>query len=423
MNSGGTPPKLNVSNPLNEECSLSKPSRRETHGTFSGGVPIAIASSGLGHIRRGIETWAEDLAAELQARGTRVTLFQGAGTPAESWKVALSCRRRFDAETQRLVRFFQKLGGWRYGMGSGYEIEQTTFAWNLWKRVRRDYSVLHVQDPWLAFVMDRLHRIGRSRPQVILAHGTEEPPAFLRRLSNLQHLAPCYLEEWEAHRPPGQRVYAIPNFVDVERFHPGDRTRERARWNIPPNTVAVLCTAAIKRHHKRIDQLLLEFDRFRREVSRPALLIVAGAREAETDEVKRLGQELLGDQVRFLESIPRTDMPSLMRAADLFALASLHEMMPIAVLEALASGLPVVANNTPTLAWMVGPAGRLPDLSQPGTLAETLRALVEGDELPQLREAARRHAVAHFSPTAVVAQITDMYQDVLDARNARGRLA
>lgn len=294
-------------------------------------------------------------------------------------------------------------------------MEQSSFAWSLWRRVARSFDVLHVQDPWLAYVMDRLNRMGLSRPRVILAHGTEESPLFLRRLSVLQHLAPCYLADWEQHRPPRQQVYAIPNFVDVEKFCPGRQDEERARWGIHPNAFVVLCTAAIKRHHKRIDYLLEEFDRFRRGMSQPVLLIVAGAREADTDELIRMGHELLGDCVRFLEGVPRDDMPSLLRTADLFTLASLHEMMPIAVLEALASGLPVIANDTPTLSWMVGPAGRLADLSQPGELAVQLSALSRPGQHGHLRAAARSHAVKHFSPAVVVDQISDMYHDVIMA--------
>ncbi len=376
----------------------------------------AVASSGLGHIPRGIETWAADTARALRRAGQDVTLFQGAGPVTEEWQQVVPCSRRFELTTQRWVRALQRLGGWRYGCGSGYELEQTTFVLRLWPRVRRDYDILHVQDPWIALLMDRLHRAGLSRPRVILAHGTEEPVQELQRYSCLQHLAPCYLEDWSRHQPARQSVFAVPNFVDAARFRPGDRRSARRAWELPADDLIVLCVAAIKKSHKRVDYLVREFARSADRFPQPATLVVAGAREKETDEVITLGRELLGDRVRFLEGVTRDKMPCLFQAADLFALASLHEMMPIALLEALASGLPVACNNTPTLEWMTGPAGRLSDISQEGALAEQLEQLAEPRQRAALSAAARTHAEQTFSEPVVVKQIIEMYQTVMDQK-------
>src|SRR5713226_64644 len=163
--------------------------------------------------------------------------------------------------------------------------------------------------------MDRWHRAGLSRPRVILAHGTEEPVRTLQHYSYLQHLAPCYLADWEPHRPVRQSVFAIPNFVDGERFRPGDRRAARRAWELPEDHLVVLCVAAIKKTHKRVDYLVREFARFTERCTHPATLVVAGAREKETDEVITLGRQLLGDRIRFLEGVKRESMPGLFQAA------------------------------------------------------------------------------------------------------------
>jgi glycosyltransferase involved in cell wall biosynthesis len=373
---------------------------------------IAIASSGLGHVHRGVETWARDLATALHNRGVDVRLFQGAGRPEVDWAQALRCRLRFDPSSAAIVERFRGLGGWRYGIGSVYQLEQTTFAIPLWRAIRRDFDILHVQDPWLALILHRLHRLGLSRPRVILAHGTEEPPEFLARFANLQHLAPCYNADWSARRPARQLACAVPNFVDTNRFRPGCRRAARAAFDLDPDAFVVLSAAAIKRGHKRIDALVEEFRRFLEISGRNAILVIAGSREADTADLIAGAERLLGERVRFLVGVDRGRMPDLFRAADIFALASLHEMMPIAVLEALASGLPVACSDTPALRWMVGPAGHLTSIDSPGALAVQLSVLSDDKRRSELSAAARDHAVATFSEAAVLPAYLDLYARV-----------
>ena len=394
-------------------------------------MKIAIASSGLGHIRRGIETWASDLGNALHRRGEDVTLFVGDGDPNSlpHWQEVLPCARRFDPKTIATVAKLQKLGGWRYGYGSGYEMEQTTFTLKLWRHVRKNYDLLHVQDPWIALLMERLNRRGLSRPRVILAHGTEESTEFLRRFSILQHLAPSYAEDWKTHAPPGQKVFAIGNFVKTELFHPVVRQSEqeklRAEWNLPDNALIVLCVAAIKSGHKRMDVLIREFGLFEaefRKTGQTAQLVIAGAKEDETEQIIALGKSLLGDKVTFLIGVPREKIPDLYRTADVFALASLHEMMPIAVLEALASGLPVALNRTPTLCWMAGGGGQLTDIAQEGALAAQLHHLSDPETRRTLACAAREHAENEFSEAAITDRITAMYREILEQKSGQSKV-
>jgi glycosyltransferase involved in cell wall biosynthesis len=373
---------------------------------------IGIASSGLGHIRRGIESWAEDLGNALRRASVDVTLFQGAGESAAPWRQTLSCARRFEAPAARILSMTQKLGGWRYGLGSEYEIEQSTFAFSLWKKIRRDYDILHVQDPLVARRLDLLNRWNLSRPRVILAHGTEEPDEVLQRYSYLQHLTPGYRDHWEASRLPSQVSFGIPNFIDTAMFHPGDRAAARDSFGLPREALIFLSVAALKKHHKRCDYLIHEFAEFRRQFGSPALLVLAGAREKETPEIVALGKSLLGDSAVFFEALDRQKLTSLYRTADIFALASLHEMMPIALLEALSSGLPISCNNTETLRWMAGPAGEPEDISIPGGLVRQWMRLTAPEKRAERSWNARRHAEETFSEPVVVKQILDMYDTV-----------
>lgn len=380
---------------------------------------IAVASSGLGHVARGIEAWADDLAATLAARGEDVTLCKGAGVATRSYERVVQCLRRESDGTRRLLRLLPRRASWRIGLGSPYAVEQTTFALRLLPFLRRHrIDVLHVQDPQVAVIAQRARRLGLVRTRTVLAHGTEEPVEFLRLIDHLQHLAPWHLDQVREAGAWKPAWTAIPNFIDTDRFAPGRADPLRAELGIPADGLVVLTAAAIKRHHKRIDHLISEFARLREAAPHQSVwLVVAGGWEAETDELIAEGTKRLGDRVRFLVRFPRERMPELYRAADLFALCSLFEMMPIALIEATAAGLPCVVHRHPVPEWMTGPGGVQVDMAAAGELAGVLGGLLTDHAAREsIGRAARDHCLANFSRDAVVDQILDYYRRVARPR-------
>lgn len=375
-------------------------------------MKIAVASSGLGHVTRGIEAWAADLGAALERRGEQVILFKGGGRATVGYEDVIPCLRRDTPLARGLIRRSSRTGLWRVGLGSAYNLEQITFAAGLLNRLRRGrFDILHVQDPVLAVIAHRVMRMGLSRTVPVLGHGTNESAAFLRRLPYVQHLSPWHMDELRragAERPTWR---AIPNFVDTEQFRPGRAERLRAELGIPSDALVVLCSAAVKRNHKRIDYLLSEFGALRRSAPDiPAWLVVAGSKENDTDELVRSGQSQLGDRVRFLIQHPRSSMAELYRAADVFVLCSLREMMPMALLEAAATGLPCLVHRHPVLEWMAGSGIPAVDMSSPGGLAVALRDLLGNRDLCARAGAdSRAHAVAMFGRDRVVDRILGYY--------------
>jgi glycosyltransferase involved in cell wall biosynthesis len=276
-----------------------------------------------------------------------------------------------------------------------------------------------VQDPVVAILAQRARRLGLIRTRTILAHGTEEPFAFQRKITFLQHLAPWHLEEARRAGVVRRHWSAIPNFADINRFAPGSDGGVRDELGIPGDAHVVLCVAAIKRDHKRIDYLIDEFARLRSE--RPGLkayLVIAGGWETQTDDLITDGQRRLGDRVRFLIRYPRSKIPDLYRAADLFVLPSLKEMMPVALLEAIASALPCLVHRHPVLEWMIGPGGKVIDMALPGELAAALaRWLTNPAECSTIGRAARDHCIREFSANVVVDRILDYYRHVVAVKS------
>lgn len=383
-------------------------------------MKIAVASSGLGHVSRGIETWADDLGRALASRGEDVRLCKAAGVAGEDYERVIPCWTRDSDAASRVRRIVPSPLAWRLGIGSGYGVEQASFSLGLLNLLRRErVDLLHVQDPLLALVAQTARRLGLIKTETILAHGTEESPGFQRKIRFLQHLAPWHLEQAVVGGFARETWTAIPNFVDTETFRPGEADALRAELAIPPGAKVVLSVAAIKRDHKRIDHLIGEFARMIRATpDRRSILVVAGGRESQTDDLIAEGEKMLGDRVRFLVRFPRSRMPELYRSADLFALTSLMEMMPIALLEALSSGLPCLIHDHPVMAWMVGPGGLTIDMADPGALAAALASrLHDPSWCREAGEAARHRAQDVFGRDRVVSEILAYYDHVLRRSN------
>jgi glycosyltransferase involved in cell wall biosynthesis len=381
---------------------------------------IAVAASGLGHVARGIEGWAQDVAAALHARGEDVALFRGSGPATLPYERVVRCLRRDNALARRFESGLMQRLVWRLGIGTAYGAEQATFSLNLLARLRwGGFDVLHVQDPSVALIVQRAWKLGLIRTRVVLGHGTNEPTDFQRRIVFLQHLAPWHLEQAGAQGMWRPTWTAIPNFVDTAVFRPGRSDRLRAELGIPADAVVVLTVAAVKRTHKRVHHLLGEFATARERLpDAPLWLVVAGGSDAETDELVASATAQLGNHVRFLVNHPRDRMPDLYRAADLFAFCSLREMMPMALVEATASGLPCVVHDHPVMRWISGPGGRVGDLARPGALAAAIEDFAVGNAAERRRqgEAARQYCVDHFSARRVIEQVLEYYEFVVQSQ-------
>lgn len=382
------------------------------------GFKIAIASSGLGHVTRGIEAWAADLAQKLHDRGVDVILYKGGGVAARPYEQVLPCWPRDSVTARRLYRFLPRRISWRLGLGSTYGIEQCRFGLGLLRRLRSDsIDILHVQDPQLARLVNGARTLGFLKTKTILAHGTEEPDAFLLRLPYVQHLAPWHQQECAQRGCKRPKWTAIPNFIDTARYYPGDSLELRRELKVPDDAQVVLSVAAVKRGHKRIDHLINEFALLpERRCDRELHLVIAGGRETDTDELVEFAHERLGRRAHLLVGFPRERMPSLYHLADVFTLCSLKEMMPIALLEATASGLPCLTHPHPVMQWMSGPGGEAVDMQSSGALATSLTTLIDDDaRRVEMGIAAREHCLKNFGCDAIVAQILEYYKQVLSS--------
>jgi glycosyltransferase involved in cell wall biosynthesis len=212
----------------------------------------------------------------------------------------------------------------------------------------------------------------------------------------------------------GERLRRIPNGVDANLFRPpapGEREAERERLGLDRDAPTALYTGRFA-PVKRLDLLIDAAAR----VPRLQLAMVG-----EGDEEKRLRELVaargLGDRVALLPLVE--DPASLYRAADVYVCASSTEGMSNSVLEAMASGLPVVAAAASGMAELVTPQTGIlvEDVDDGAALATALAEAIDDASLRQrLGDAARGLVVERYSLESVAGALRDLYDEVLAER-------
>jgi glycosyltransferase involved in cell wall biosynthesis len=145
---------------------------------------------------------------------------------------------------------------------------------------------------------------------------------------------------------PRERVRLIRNGVDTQVFVPGDEGRRGVRRALGFGEHVRLALCACRLHHQKgVDLCLRAFARLVRRNANAQLVVVGGgpARRELQDLAATLG---MGDRVVFTGGVSRDRMPAFFQAADALVLTTRHrEGLPLAVLEALATGVPAVVSS------------------------------------------------------------------------------
>ncbi len=175
----------------------------------------------------------------------------------------------------------------------------------------------------------------------------------------------------------GQVIYYGRPEAYFQPPDPPTRRRLRAECGIPED--AVLCFTAGRLHPlKGFQHQLAAIEILRQRPVWPRLRFAwAGSGQLEGYLRERIGQLGVADQVKLLGQ--RSDVAEWLGAADLFVLPSEAEGMPLAVMEAMAKGLPVVATAVHGIPEELGPTGRLlPDpRPDPRALVAALAQAIE----------------------------------------------
>ena len=211
------------------------------------------------------------------------------------------------------------------------------------------------------------------------------------------------------------RITIIASGVDCRRFappSPEQRAAARAELGLGEDEIAIGAVGGLelRKGHRYLVDALGQL----RDIVPAVQCFIAGSgsqREALTEQARRLG---LGEVVRLIGSIP--DPHALLSAIDIFVQPSIKEGLGVALLEAMACGLPAIASRAGGMAEVIEDrqSGMLVTAADADTLARAMRELVVS---PHLRAAigiaARSRAATHFSMKTMARRTLALYQSTL----------
>jgi L-malate glycosyltransferase len=288
--------------------------------------------------------------------------------------------------------------------------------------IHAHYAIPHATAAILARDMAQV----KPRPVVVTTlHGTDVTLVGLNRAylrttqysvenSDLVTAVSKYLADYTRQEMGVRRqIQVIPNAVDHNRFYPRENPQLRLRYAHPDEKL--LLHISNFRPIKRIEDVIRIFAKVSEKVGSRLLMVGDGPERSSAFE---LASELgISGRVAFLGSFPRIE--ELLAVCDLFLLPSIAESFGLAALEAMASGVPVIASNIGGIPEVVqdGVNGFLFNTYDVDGMAESAIKLLTDSALhQQFSKAARECAVKNFSDTTIVPMYMKAYEEALERR-------
>jgi glycosyltransferase involved in cell wall biosynthesis len=218
-------------------------------------------------------------------------------------------------------------------------------------------------------------------------------------------------------RHNSQKIFAVPNAVDTDRFQPGDKMAAKLKVDVPPQIPLVLMVANLALHKGQETALRAAAILKERKVEAQFWFagIERGGRLEYTNYLKVLTNELgIGDRVKFLGQ--RNDIPDLLQAADFFFLPSTSEGLPLSILEAQAAKVPVLAAPTAGIPEIIahGKTGFLVSPCDATGYALQLYTLMRNPDLcKSIVERAFTNIQENYTWDRYVVRICDIYSKLL----------
>lgn len=366
---------------------------------------IAFALAGLHRVQRGAEIAFEALAHELgKDASLDVTLFGSgqprAGEPYAFVHVGSADRVRFEHWPRVPV------------LRNEYAWEELTFVARLAARYRPEDFDLTVTCgfPFTNWLLSRRTRRGRRPAHVFVTENGDHPAVSDQsefRFFACDGLVCTNPEYFERNRDRWPCAL-IPNGVDPTMFSPGPA--ERASLGLPAGVPFALMVSALIAS-KRVDAGI------RAAAPIEGLHLAVCGDGPERSALAALAGELMPGRFHVL-SLARAQMPQAYRAADLLLHCSLDEPFGNVYLEALATGLPIVAHDRDVTRWILEDTSTLVDTRDTRALTQALREVLAQPHASGAG-AGRALVARRYAWSSVAGAYAAFFQGVLERRARR----
>ncbi len=209
-----------------------------------------------------------------------------------------------------------------------------------------------------------------------------------------------------------EKVVVIPNAVNTNRFCPPQKKgKMKHKLGFKENQILILSVCRLH-PSKRLDDLILTFAEICNLKKKDLYLLIAGS-GPDLERLKSISRtEGINSRIYFLGRISNEKIHEIYQAADLFVLPSSHETFGIAILEAMASGVPVIAARSGGVVSIFTDKENCL-MYEPGNIAELKNILHEMITNTRLRELiagrARRMVIQNYSWDSIAKQTLALY--------------
>lgn len=360
-----------------------------------GPVKVAIACPGLGHVQRGFERVARDFHAALAPRPELdVRLLPGARVLRRDQRAAVA------------------LG--RAARRDGYFAEQIAHAARLVPLLARwRPDVVYASDWVTVGALGRARVLTGLRYRLVLSNSAPGMPPYDWTVDHVQQVTP-QLYRWALeYGDPPERHTLLPLGIRAPAELPPPV--DPGALGLPADRRLVLSVSAINASHKRLDYVIREIAGAQ---PRPYLVLIGHA-DDETPELLRLADELLGPDGYSAPRVPSERVDDYYRACDVLVHGTQYEGTGLVLLEALARGMTVIANDEEWSRFVTGGHAVLGDLMRPGELARLVDRAAPGSD--EERAARLRHVQEGFGWDALAPRYVDMLRHAASLHSRRWR--
>ncbi|HOJ76469.1 MAG TPA: glycosyltransferase family 4 protein [Bacillota bacterium] len=214
------------------------------------------------------------------------------------------------------------------------------------------------------------------------------------------------------------KIYFVPGVgVDVEKYQniTVDRAQKRAEFGIPEQALVFIAVGELI-HRKNHVQAITAFAEFAKQVTRDTRLIICGEGPLKS-KLQQLAVDL-GVADRVCLAGFRRDISQLLKACDIFLFLSFQEGLPVAVMEAMAAGLPVIATRIRGNVDLLGGVTEncLVAVNDVAATVTLMHKLAANPEFCKQVVSEQHQQIRKYDLEAVLGEVTVLYQTILGAK-------